>query len=227
MQQPIYSIKNLILSKGKDRILNINKFDLHRGAMYLFNGHVGSGKSSLMNVFSKNQTISNGMLLYEGNDLNLISQSEYQNDITYLKEKNDKPWFGNTSSNYLKKIIKKGNPKNADSSYNKICNSMKIPSSILSKNVSDLTDGEFRWLLLSGAIAVDNKVLFIDYIDKYLDYNKRMILNRVLKRKTSYDGVTVIGTTYNPEAFKMSASVHIKIDKGRITQVRSASNKSK
>ena len=93
MQQPIYSIKNLILSKGKDRILNINKFDLHRGAVYLFNGHVGSGKTSLMNVFSKKSKISNGMLFYEGNDLNLIPQSEYQNDITFLKEKNDRPWF--------------------------------------------------------------------------------------------------------------------------------------
>ena len=227
MQQPIYSIKNLILSKGKDRILNINKFDLHRGAVYLFNGHVGSGKTSLMNVFSKNQKISNGMLFYEGNDLNLIPQSEYQNDITFLKEKNDRPWFAGTSSNFLKKIIKKGDPKNSDSQYNKICNSMKIPSSSLSKNVSDLTDGEFRWLLLAGSIAVDNKVLFIDYIEKYLDYNKRMILNRLLKRKASYDGVTVISTTYSPEAFRMSASVNIKIDKGRITQVRSTSNKSK
>ena len=180
-----------------------------------------------MNVFSKNQTISDGMLFYEANDLNLISKSEYQNDITYLEEKDNRPWFAGNSSNYLKKIIKKGNPKNTDSSYNKICNSMKIPSSILSKNVSDLTDGEFRWLLLAGSIAVDKKVLFIDYIDKYLDYNKRMILNRLLKRKASYDGVTVIATTYNPEAFKMSTSVNIKIDKGRITQVRSTSNKSK
>ncbi len=227
MKKPIYSIKNLILNKGKDKILNINKFDLHRGAMYLFNGHVGSGKSSLMNIFSKNQIISDDMVFYEGKDLNQISKSVYQNDFSYLKEKNDKPWFAGISSNYLKKIIKKGNPKNADSAYGKICNSMKIPSSTMKKNVSDLTNGEFRWLLLASKIAIDNKVLFIDYIDKYLDYNKRMILNRLLKRKTSYDGVTIIGTTYNPEAFKMSTSVHIKIDKGRITQVRSTSNKSK
>ena len=44
-------------------------------------------------------------------------------------------------------------------------------------------------------------------------YNRRIILNRVLKRKTSYDGVTIIATTYNPDFFKMSASVIIKMDK--------------
>ena len=104
---------------------------------------------------------------------------------------------------------------------------MKISNTVINKNVSELTAGEFRWLLLAGSIAIDNKVLFIDYIDMYLDYNKRMILNRLLKRKTSYDGVTVIATTYNPEGFKMSTSVHIKLDKGRITQLRSTPNKSK
>ena len=64
-------------------------------------------------------------------------------------------------------------------------------------------------------------------LEKYLDSNRRIILNRVLKRKSSHDGVTIIATSYVPEAFKMSTSVFIKMDRGRITQVRSVSHKSK
>ena len=57
MQQPIYSIKNLSISNNDHKILNINKFDLHRGAMYLFNGYIGSGKTTLMQIFSKEKSI--------------------------------------------------------------------------------------------------------------------------------------------------------------------------
>ena len=57
--------------------------------------------------------------------------------------------------------------------------------------------------------------------------NSLVILNRVLKRKASYDGVTIIASSYNPDLFKMSTSVSIKIDRGRITQVRSLGHKSK
>jgi len=64
MQQPIYSIKNLSISNNGHKILNINKFDLHRGAMYLFNGYIGSGKTTLMQVFSKQKPTEKGMIFY-------------------------------------------------------------------------------------------------------------------------------------------------------------------
>ena len=50
--------------------------------------------------------------------------------------------------------------------------------------------------------------------------NKRIIINRVLKRKASYDGVTIIATTYNHAFFKMSSSVIIKIDKGNTLELK-------
>ena len=62
MQQPIYSINNLIISNNEYKILNINKFELHRGAMYLFSGYIGSGKTTLMQIFSKERAINQGML---------------------------------------------------------------------------------------------------------------------------------------------------------------------
>ena len=225
MQKPIYSIKDLSLSNNDHKILNINKFDLHRGAMYLFNGYIGSGKTILMQIFSKEKSIRKGMLYYEGDDISAISKSKYSKDIVYLEEVNNRPWFGGKGKDFIiNKIKVHAKNKNHEELFNKICNSMKISRNILESNISSLSEGEFRWILLASSIAVDSKVLIIDYLDKYIDYNKKIILNRILKRKTSYDGVTIIATTYNPDYFKMSSSVNIKIDRGRITQVRSSSN---
>jgi len=228
MQQPIYSIKDLSISNNGHKILNINKFDFHRGAMYLFNGYIGSGKTTLMKIFSKDKFIEKGMLYYEGDDISVISKSKYNKDILYLEEVNNRPWFSGKGKDFIiNKIKTHAKNKNHEEIFNKICNSMKISTVVLESKISSLSEGEFRWILLASSIAIDSKVLIIDYLDKHIDYNKKIILNRILKRKTSYDGVTIIATTYNPDYFKMSSSVNIKIDRGRITQVRSSSNNKK
>ena len=228
MQEPIYSIKNLSISNNGHKVLSINKFDLHRGAMYLFNGYIGSGKTTLMQILSKEKYIEKGMVFYEDTDIYKISKTKYNKDIVYLAEVNTRPWFaGKVKDFIINKIKNQSKNKNYEDIFRKICNSMKISKIILDSKISSLSEGEYRWVLLASSIAVDSKVLIIDYLDKYIDSNKKIILNRVLKRKTSYDGVTIIATSYNPDHFRMSSSVNIQIDRGRITQVRSSSNNNK
>ena len=227
MKKSIFSIEKLSFFHKNIKILNINKFDLHRGAMYLFSGFMGSGKSTLMKILSKNENINNGELFYEDEDINKISLSQYNKDIVYLDQINKRPWIGGTVKKYMLKKIKSNLNSNYNQAFRKICNTMKIPKYLLDMDISLLSEGEFRWINLSISIAIDSKVLIINYLEKNLDLNRKVILNRVLKRKASYDGVTIIASSYNPDLFKMSTSVSIKMDKGRITQVRSLSHKLK
>ena len=227
MKKPIFLIKKLFYSKNKSKILSVNKFDFHRGAIYLFSGSMGSGKSTLMKILSKNYKIDKGLVFYENNDIHKIKNSTYKSEVLFLDKNNKRPWLGGSVKKYMIKQIKSKVSQKHDKAFKKICNSMKISDYLLKADISSISEGEFRWILLSIAIAVDTKVLIIDYLEKFLDSNRRVILNRVLKRKSSHDGVTIIASSYTPEAFKMSTSVYIKMDNGRITQVRSVSHKSK
>ena len=227
MKKPIFSIQKLSFSNKDTQIISINKFDLYRGAVYLFNGSMGSGKSTLMKIFSKKVAIDSNQLFYEDKDINKISASTYYQDLFFLDQVNKRPWLGSSVENYMLKKIKISSSIDSNKTFKRICNTMKIPKYLLDKDISKLSEGEFRWINLSVAIAVDSKILVIDYLEKFLDLNRRVILNRVLKRKASHDGVTIIASSYNPELFKMSTSVLIKMDNGRITQVRSSSHHSK
>ena len=226
MKKPIFLLKKLFYTKNKSKILSINKFDFHRGAMYLFTGSMGSGKSTLLNILSKNHTIDNGLVFYEDSDINNVNSSAYNKEVLFLDKVNKRPWFGGNVKAYMKKNIQAQLDQDYEKAFKKICNAMKIPDYILKSDISELSNGEFRWILLAIAISIDTKVLIINYLEKHLDSNRRIILNRVLKRKSSHDGVTIIASSYTPEAFKMSTSVYIKMDNGRITQVRSVSHKS-
>jgi len=226
MKKPIFLLKKLFYTKNKSKILSINKFDFHRGAMYLFTGSMGSGKSTLLNILSKNHNIDNGLVFYEDSDINKVNSSTYKKEVLFLDKVNKRPWFGGNVKDYMKKNIQTQLDKDYETAFKKICSAMKIPDYILKSDISEISDGEFRWILLAIAISIDTKVLIINYLEKHLDSNRRIILNRVLKRKSSHDGVTIIASSYTPEAFKMSTSVYIKMDNGRITQVRSVSHKS-
>tara|TARA_B100001123_G_scaffold256588_1_gene286122 strand:+ start:576 stop:1259 length:684 start_codon:yes stop_codon:yes gene_type:complete len=227
MKNPIFCIKRLSFFHKENKILNINKFELHRGAVYLFSGFMGSGKSTLMKILANEKKVNAGSVFYEDTDITQIGSSKYAKEVIFLGQNDKRPWLGNTVKAYMIKQIKSKLGSNYEKILKKICNSMKISAHLLNSDVRLISEGEFRWVKLSISIALDSKVLIVDYLDKSLDSNRRIILNRVLKRKASHDGVTIIASSYNPDFFKMSTSVFIKLDKGRITQVRSLSHKSK
>ena len=89
----------------------------------------------------------------------------------------------------------------------------------------DLTPSQLRWVDLAANIASFPKVLFIDELELHLSMNKIKNLSKILYRKVNYEGITIIATTQNKEFFSNVSSVSININHGRITSVRSKSNK--
>ena len=53
MNNPIYKIENLDYKNNNNLLLKIKKFEIHRGACYLFKGEMGAGKTLLLNLLNK------------------------------------------------------------------------------------------------------------------------------------------------------------------------------
>ena len=122
MKEPIYTLKNLSISHKEIKVLNINKFDLHRGAMYLFTGFMGSGKSTLMKVLSKTHVITEGEVFYENENISQIKKPKYNKEVVYLAQDISRPWFGSTVKKYmLDKIKTNFRGDNYTAVFNKIC----------------------------------------------------------------------------------------------------------
>ena len=54
MKNPVFSIKNLKYVNNSNTVLNIRKFDIHRGACYMIDGKMASGKTLIIDLLSKN-----------------------------------------------------------------------------------------------------------------------------------------------------------------------------
>jgi len=224
MKKPIFEIKNLVFNNNNINILSIKKFEVHRSALYLFNGNMASGKTLLLDILSKNNMKYKGDIFFESNSLKSLNKYQYQLNVKYVKQIFKVPYF-KTVKSYLASIVSSNKiDSNIDKTIKEIVKIMDFKY-ILDSRMRDLTPSQLRWVDLAANIASFPKVLFIDELELHLSMNKIKSLSKILYRKVNYEGITIIATTQNKEFFNNVSSVSVNINHGRITSVRSKSNK--
>ena len=229
MKNPILSIKNLVFeSSKKTNILNIKKFEIHRGACYLLSGSMSSGKTLLLDMMSGNNSKYSGEIFYEDKLISKHPKNIINSEFAYVKQNPSRPFF-KTVESYIYDIVKSRSSSNIDAISKKVANIMKIMNikSIDKYKVRDLTPGQFRWVDLAANIASFPKVLFIDELEMHLSLKDIRSLSKILYRKSNYEGVTIIASTLDKDFFKSLSSINVTLNDGRITSVRSAVNSSK
>lgn len=226
MKNPIYTIAKVSIELNEKVALDIRKVDIHRGSCYVIHGDIGSGKTTFLNLLSKQQRVANGHVYYDGSDINSISTGNLLKEICHISQRIKDPWFNTSVENFIKKRISSHKSISEPlKRYKDIVRNMKIKS-FLNRNYKDLSDGEKRWISLAANIACDTKVLIIDGFGQCLSEDKIHLLSKILYRKINYDGATVIVGTHVKEKLNRIASVYIKLDKGKIVGVRSKSKHS-
>ena len=223
MPIPLYSIKGLFVSKGGEDKLTIKQFDIHRGACYVIEGQMGSGKTIFMDILYNRRRTPNGEVKYEDRDIHEYSNREYQDQIAIVTQEFKPPW-GNVRNYMTKTIGKFSHIRNSEKRMDEISRKMNF-TSILNRKMKSLTPGELRWVMLATMIGADSKVLFIDEIEQHLGKKNQKTLLSILHRKINYDGITLITSTQNKEILSRIASVTITLESGRITSVRSSGKK--
>ena len=226
MPQPIFSFKNVTYETKGQKILSINKFEMHRGAVYVVDGSMGSGKTALIDILARNVKVNSGDCEYEQKELSSYSSRAF-NDQVAIVPQNFKAPYG-TVKKFLKKTLNRySHISDINKKIEDICRKMEIVN-LLERKMRELSPGELRWIVLAANIAADTKVLLIDEIEQHLSRNSLNQLIKILYRKSNYDGVTIVATTQNKDSFSQGlASVTVTLESGRITSVRSANKKKK
>ena len=86
MPIPIYTIKNLHISKGNEFQLYIKHFEIHRGACYVFTGEMGSGKTTLLDILYSQKKLDKGEIKFEEKDIHSYSKRQYKRHIAIVPQ---------------------------------------------------------------------------------------------------------------------------------------------
>ena len=215
MNKSLYSLKKVQFKNDAFK-LNVNKFEIHRGAIYMISGKLSSGKSVFLKLLN-NSVKYTGYIKYEDQDLGDVDN--LNKDVLYLSPQ--LPRSFKTVRNYIDWYIKKYDTIKKNNKEIKALVRRLGATSLLDKRIVFLTPSQKRIVSLVAAIAADPKVLIIDDLDSFLTTEELKALKSVLNRKANYDGVTIIAGCRYIYNFSKFASVNITLDSGRIVKVRS------
>ena len=217
----IYNVSDLVLSHGKNKILDIKTLKFHNGLIYGLCGNFGSGKSSLMQVLSGHQAQSKGDVFYQGAPFkkNIFGNIKREKEIFYIQSS-----MLNTNSS-VQNFIKKNFPSKYKDIYKRHFTSFNSQK-IWDVSVNKLSDGQKHWLKIIVGLEKDPRVLLIDDYGAYLDNKNEMILRRRLIKMNDLLGTTVILSSHSDYFLKQFASVVIYLDNGHIAKIRKGQKRS-
>ena len=66
--------------------MNIKNFEIHRGVCYIINGNMGSGKTLLLDILSKQNKNYKGDVFYESKEISSYSNKNFNKDVYYVKQ---------------------------------------------------------------------------------------------------------------------------------------------
>ncbi len=209
---------NKFYGSGESRfqVLKDINLNIEDGDFAVILGTSGSGKSTLLNVISGLERPESGQVIYDGNDITVLSDSH----LTEFRRTN----IGFIFQQYyllpnmnVSKNVKMGADLAANKDYKAIIEAVGLKDK-LKKYPNELSGGEQQRVSIARALAKKPKVLFLDEPTGALDEQTgRQILDYICKLKTQYN-FTVVMVTHNLNIAQMANTV-IKMNSGKISEI--------
>jgi iron complex transport system ATP-binding protein len=203
--------QDISIGYGQKTLVESLNLSLPAGTVSALIGSNGAGKSSLLRVLNGLQEASRGSVKWKGRALQGISRAErarmassvYSSfsrvegfsvrDLVALGRSNYTGFFGRLSQ----------------SDYEAVDRSIGIVglSKIAGKEITTLSDGEFRKALLAKLLAQDTDILFLDEPTSHLDLPAALEFVQVLRQLASRGKTILFSTHHLALAFKMADQI--------------------
>ncbi len=213
----LFDIKNLEKSYGNRPVLSIKNLSIHPGTIYGIHGNIGSGKSTLLEILSGNMKKDSGIMFYD--------DREYKKDWLGRVIPEKEIFYKNLDERQYQKMsvkyfINENLNKNSNIFLKRYFDNTQLKE-FLNTKISSITNGEKNWLIMLLAIESDPRAALIDNYGIYFDNNMEKNFRSDILKMNRRLGTTFIISAPSDFYLKQFASVLIRLEKGRISRIRS------
>ena len=203
-------LNNIIKNYGLKNVLNGMNLTLKTGERAVLIGCNGAGKSTVLKIIMKQETISAGTInirknatigmlkqIYEyekenPNVYNFLQRSfeqffelerklkKLENEMSYEKDDEKMSELLQKYGNVQQKYIQMGG-YDIQEKFNKICSGLQINEKMLNQNYNDLSGGEKTIVNLGALLLKEPSILLLDEPTNHLDMEKLEWLEKFLK----------------------------------------------
>ena len=194
--------------------LNLN---FQSGMVYALIGDSGCGKTTLLNMLAKLETLDKGEIVYKGKSLTSLKNEEfYRNELGYLFQN-----FGLLESQTIRENLELGligKKKNKKQEKERLLlqalQAVRLDYLSLNQKIYELSGGEAQRVALAKIILKNPPLILADEPTASLDpKNSKEIMEILLELRNA--NRTIIIATHNPSIWKMADQV-IRLSKDEI-----------
>lgn len=183
------SINNLTVKINDKEILKDFSLDINDGEIVTLMGPNGIGKSTICKVImgDSNYEVTNGSILYNGEDILSLSVSERSKKGIYLVSQNPMEIEGVTNADMLRASLEERTGKHTNFfEFNKlittICEKLDLPVSFIHRGINEsMSGGEKKKNELLHLLVLKPKFIMLDELDSGLDVDSLKILAEAIK----------------------------------------------
>lgn len=160
-KQPLVSVKNLTVARGKKTLFRNLSFDLHKGEVLGISGHSGIGKSSLADVLC-------GLLKPKSGEVYWHSQSHKKHQVLKLYQDPPEAFAPNVSlQTLLDDVINKHRLDRLP--IPSLLEQLSLNPEILERTAENVSGGELQRVAILRSLLLNPVLLFADEVTSRLD----------------------------------------------------------
>ena len=210
--EPVLSIKDVLVSQGKDFNLSIESLNLQPRRIYTLTGPNGAGKSTLLRTMALLTLPEQGTVrLADAGSGNLTQQRQ---KVTLVEQS---PYLlkGSVSDNLAFGLKLRGIRGNEQKKRIKSALSMVGLEGFEQRKASELSGGEVQRVALARALALEPKILLLDEPTSGIDSKSLQAFEKMLSRLPEC-GVTIVLATHDRFLAERLGGEMLQLENGRL-----------
>ena len=212
----ILELKNVNYEDRDQKVLDNINLHIESGDFVLLVGPSGSGKSSLLKIINNLHSVSQGQVIFAGDNINDINPIELRRRISYCLQ--TPIFFGDRVKDDMDFVFETRGIKPDESRIKEVLALFKLDESYLSKQVINLSGGEKQRLSLVRSLLFMPEILLLDEVTSALDEDNAIILEEAIK-DLNEKGLTVIWISHQVDKHKRLANKIVSLEEGRLVNV--------
>lgn len=218
--EAIVTIRDLVVTRGTRFELKVDQLDILNGEVLAIIGPNGAGKSTLLLTLTRLLNPNNGMIKFEGKDINQIDGLVYRRNLALVLQ--DSLLFDTTVYNNIATGLRfRGlHKEELHRRVEQWLSKLNI-AHLKDRPAAQLSGGQAQRVSLARAMVLEPKLLLLDEPFRALDSPTRTTLIGELRSILSESGTTAIFVTHNQDqALSIGDRVAVMLE-GRLQQVGS------
>ncbi|MDY2946290.1 ABC transporter ATP-binding protein [Mannheimia varigena] len=203
-KQPLVSVKNLSVARGKKTLFSNLSFDLHKGEVLGIVGHSGIGKSSLADVLC-------GLLKPKSGEVKWHSQSHKKHQVLKLYQDPPEAFAPNVSlQTLLDDVINKHKLDRLP--IPSLLEQLSLNPEILQRSAENVSGGELQRVAILRALLLDPVLLFADEVTSRLDPITQQETIELLINQCRARNCSLILVSHDPYLIEKSCDTVINLE---------------